>query len=143
MTIYLGISQRDLSEITGEAYGCVSRKEILSSNDLFLVYVKRKGISQIYSVETSKLGEEKLDCEMRGMKTTWLKHLITLDKSLTIEMMKANEQIKNLDAVKKNFQMTTTIVNGEIFNAIIEHIVALNPNQEIKLVSILEYGKGK
>ena len=138
MKIYLGISQKELSEKTGEAYGCISPKDGTSENDIFLVYVKRYGISQVFSIEPANGRENKLDCDMRAMKTAWLRHVVTVDNPLTIERMKADAKIKNLDAVKKNFQLTTSNVTAEIFVSIVENLIELNPDQAPKLKSLLK-----
>jgi hypothetical protein len=141
MKIYLGISQKELPAKMGEAYGCISKKDELINNDVFLLYVKRQGVSQIFSIEPANNRENKLDCDMRGMKTAWLSHILTLDKPLTIEQMRSHENIRNLDAVKKNFQMTTSIVKEDIFIAIIEYLIKLNPAQEKKLRSLIKSTK--
>lgn len=138
MKIYLGISQKELSEKNSEAYGCISKKDETTNEDLFLLYVKRKGISQIFSFEPDNGRENKLECDMRGMKTAWLHHIVTVENPLTVEIMKSDEKIKNLDAVKKNFQMTTSNIKEDIFVAIIENLIKANPNQAKKLKPLIK-----
>ena len=136
MKILLGVSRQLIDIESGKAYWCVNRKQSVQINDLVLIYVKRKGISQIFVVSdiTQPLAERK--CRIRNMMTIYLKHLFSFETPLTAKLMREHAELKALDVLRKNFQTTTVILEAVAGQQIIDYLKQLNPKQAAGLSNL-------
>lgn len=120
----IGISSKLISEEEGESYWCTTKQMGCNPGDLLLIYIKGKGINQLFTIIKIEK-DDHIKCLAMGMKTIYLKHVHTFSNPLPTKILKTDPKYSNISVVRKNFQGTTfqldedeweTILNGLITN---------------------------
>jgi len=139
MKYLLAIATSPILLEENKAYWCAIKKFSTSPGDVVFVYVKGKGVSQLFYVSDNKDKKIMINCELRAMDTIWLKHIINLSNSLNSKMMKGNLLLSKLEAVRRNFQGTTFLLSADDASLILKELVSLNPNnkKELEMINIL------
>lgn len=128
----IAVSKSLLQIEDGKAYWCSNKKNNAQNGDYVLVYVKSKGISQLYRVIDASGTQSHLNCEIRMMTTIWLQHLITYKVPLSIKEMLLIDRLKNTTAVRRKFQGTTFSLKDDEWKEIMEFLNQSNPEQAFK-----------
>ena len=125
----LAVSKSILPVEEGKAFWCSNKKDNVQNGDYVLVYVKSKGISQLYRVIDAGGTQKHMNCDMRAMLTIWLQHIVTYKKPLTIKEMLLNDRLKNMTAVRRKFQGTTFGLNDDEWQDVMHFLNQSNPEQ--------------
>ena len=128
MNKFLAVSKKPLSKEENKAFWCTYKMHNSIKGDLILVYVKDSGISQLFEIIDDTGDNHHILCDIRNMKTVWLKHIVTYQYPLSIALMKELEELKDLNALRRNFQQTTCLIlHYYLCNILIQYSV-LNEN---------------
>ena len=123
---FLGVSQKLLPKEEGKAYWCTYRKQAANVGDLILIYVKRVGISQLFEIIDVTVTNSMIQCDIRNMVTVWLKHIETYKSPLNASLMKSMDELKDFNALRKNFQQTSFLISEEYWDILMNIINSLN-----------------
>jgi len=118
------------------AHWCLPPKVQSSVGDIVFVYVKRRGIAQIYTIADTNPGESLLECEMRGLRTAALAHVATLCTPLSAGAMKHSPDLRDLAALRRNFQGTVFDLTGSETAAVLRACAACDGGVAARLAGL-------
>lgn len=146
MTVFVGVSRKTsfLRLSPGETnFWCVAGQSSRAQpGDQLLLYIpvavsrSVSGIGQIYQITSSPRVVHRSLCASLGMAHIDTVLMLKLEERVTAKDMKADSIVRHWAAIRRNFQGTTFLVSGEIWQALRRIIVAHNPRSD----AILERG---
>ncbi|MFC1923553.1 hypothetical protein ACFLY4_09740, partial [Chloroflexota bacterium] len=70
--------------------------------------------------------KQEILCDIRHMKTVWLKHKSSYNNPLTIAHMRAIHELEGFNALRRNFQQTTFLIDNQYWNILIKELSKIN-----------------
>ena len=108
--IWIGVSGRPLDNRPPISWWCFPRTA--RRGDLLIMYERLIGIVRLESIESHPQMRE-LRCAQVGLLTSETKFMCTLVRPITVRELKNDKALRNLPAVRRNFQGTCFPVPGE------------------------------
>jgi hypothetical protein len=109
-TIWIGVSGQPLDNRSPTSWWCFPRTAM--RGDLLAMYERLIGIVRLESIE-SHPHEGELRCAQVGLLTAETKFICSLVRPITARELKNNKVLRNLPAVRRNFQGTCFPVPDE------------------------------
>lgn len=138
MAIFVGVSKKPglLLKIRPgeESYWCVyGGTQPAQPGDLLLLYFTVassrlwQGIAQLYRVASKPARDEYSECSSHRMAHIKTELLLNLPKPVTIKELKGHPTLRRMNAVNRNMQGVTFVVEDRLWTDLQELIVANNP----------------
>jgi hypothetical protein len=138
MAVFIGISKKPglLLKIRPgeESFWCVyAGTQPTSPGDLLLIYFTAasskiwQGIAQIYRVTSKPQKNDYSECASYRMAEVKTELLLTIPKPITMKELKAHPSLSRMNAVGRNMQGVTFVVEEHLWPVLKDLIIARNP----------------
>jgi hypothetical protein len=112
--VWLGVSARDLNDRSHAAYWCVPRDA--KSGALLVLYRTRVGIVRLERIVSEP--REGGECSYYGLLIAETELVVNLRRPITSRDIKADADLRQLPASRKNFQGTTFAVPPSLWSTL-------------------------